>query len=64
MSKPLKYEKPRLINLSTTEWEIGAGRCQMGSSAATSPNDPNCINGERASPTCSTGTGGGTGGGS
>jgi hypothetical protein len=51
MSKLLKYEKPKLIDLSAAEWEIGTGVCHEGSgvSQADITNYANCTNGDRAS---------------
>lgn len=54
MVKQLKYEKPKVINFSSTEWEIGAGICE-GGSGVTDPTRANCINGPSADPNCSSG---------
>jgi hypothetical protein len=55
MNLPLKYERPRLIDLSSTEWETGAGVCYQGSSPNNDPNIINCVTGERANSVCNTG---------
>lgn len=56
MSKSLKYEKPRLINLSSAEWEIGAGYCSDGSGPnQDDPSVSNCVTGPRAESYCNSG---------
>jgi hypothetical protein len=55
MAEQIKYEKPKLVGLSATEWEIGTGRCETGS--APDVNDPSvdCQSGAAATRACNTG---------